>query len=145
MMNIFIDLSIQSETPPAVYFSSDHLQEQECDVYSHGDAWDGRVMAPGHAPSLLSSDFVTLHVWLGCWEHSHSRPGFSTAAPRLSVGCWSCAETWELLGRSGVRSVRYALEIICSFRDAPHKMTTALWSFYYQMLFKVFECLIELE
>lgn len=72
-MNIFIDLVIQSVTPPAIYFLSDHLQEQECDVYSHGDAWDGRVMAPGHAPSLLSSDFVTclrdfvtLHVWRHC-------------------------------------------------------------------------------
>ena len=29
------------------------------------------------------------------WEHSHSRLGFSTAAPRLSVGCWSCLG-WEL-------------------------------------------------
>ena len=96
--NIFIDLSIQSETPPAVYFLSDHLQEQEGDVYSHGDAWDGRVMAPCHAPSLRSSDFVSLHVWPHCWlgwEHSHSRLGFSTAAPRLSVGCWSCAGNCE--------------------------------------------------
>ena len=81
----FIDFSIQSETSPTNNFLFAHLQEQECDVYSHGDTWGGRVMAPRHALLLPSSDFVSLHVWRHCtgWEHSHSRLDFSSAAPRL--------------------------------------------------------------
>ena len=121
--NIFIDLSIQSETPPAVYFLSDHLQEQEGDVYSHGDAWDGRVMAPCHAPSLWSSDFVSLHVWPNCWLGALSLTSWLFER-RSATECRMLELRWELWGRRS--GVRYALEIICSARDAPHTMSTSL-------------------
>ena len=121
-MNIFIDLSIQSKTSASSCLFLWSLTGTG--VWCLFSWW--RLGWAGHGS--WSRPLVTI-IWL-CHAPCHVpclgalSLTSSLLDRRTATECRMLELRWDLRAVRGRSGVRYALEIICSFRDAPHTITT---------------------